>query len=794
MDITFLNKFNNYFNRKIIKFDNYSDYTSGYSYQIFTNIDFDPADGITTTQIVNWDPVFTPDYMLVSTTGNNHTMILSRWFVIEWNRTKGGQYKATLKRDVIADYRNDIIAAPCYIEKATIRDASNPFIYNSEGIKFNQIKKEEILLKDKSECPWIVGYLSKNHGEITANIASHTPVGVVELSVQDIGDWEYAAYTSTPYLTRMSNVRFITTIEASLNSKYRMVVNENGNVNLEGWSKTNACFCKPNIDFNTAVNSLGTSYTTIGMNYFTGALNNIAGIHTDATEFLSYNGKVVKTTSNKYYRVSIFAASEDVAEVEGHVRANENTLGAYMKLAVTQASVSGTGSFKDIDLYPTANNMLFYRYKPHGYFIAFQELEDFAATATIPTTSAKCSDAVYDMFCMPYGDITLLEGTDEIELLASTQLEIALALATAGGSGGSAAKVYDLQILPYCPVPEVVFDWSSGKFIQGQGTEDIDYSYVKDSDDETYGVIFYPTKSSFSLIINKILKGNIYNALDKKIMSETEMLRLVSPNYQGQFEFNQAKNNGVNYFDVDCTYRPYSPYIHISPDFNGLYGADFDDCRGLICNGDFSVGLISDAFVNYQLQNKNYEAIFNRQIEHMETEGKIARQEALWQTFAGTLSGGVSGAFAGGMTFGGYGALGGAVLGTGLSAIGGAMDMRNLEARLQEAKSYTTDMYNMNLQNIQALSYSITKNSPFTKNNKFFPFIEFYDCTTQEKEALRNKLTYDGMTIGAIGTIEDYLGPELSYVKGQIIRLDTISEDAHLVNEIYNEIYKGVYI
>lgn len=87
-----------------------------------------------------------------------------------------------------------------------------------------------------------------------------------------------------------------------------------------------------------------------------------------------------------------------------------------------------------------------------------------------------------------------------------------------------------------------------------------------------------------------------------KMSNECDMYRLVSPNFNGQFEFNLSKNGGtVNYFNVDYTYLPYSSYIHINPQFSNLYGQDFDDARGLICQGDFSIMYLSDAWEQYQV-------------------------------------------------------------------------------------------------------------------------------------------------------------------------------------------------
>ena len=55
---------------------------------------------------------------------------MSRWFVVEATRLMNGQYKLTLKRDVIADNFDEIINnADCYIERGWCSD-TNSAIYN----------------------------------------------------------------------------------------------------------------------------------------------------------------------------------------------------------------------------------------------------------------------------------------------------------------------------------------------------------------------------------------------------------------------------------------------------------------------------------------------------------------------------------------------------------------------------------------------------------------------------------------------------------------------------------------
>ena len=88
------------------------------------------------------------------------------------------------------------------------------------------------------------------------------------------------------------------------------------------------------------------------------------------------------------------------------------------------------------------------------------------------------------------------------------------------------------------------------------------------------------------------------DALSRKLANECDVLRLVSQNYSAIFEFSPAKSGGVDGFLADCTYKPWSPYIHILPKLKGLYGDNFvaiDDARGLICGGDMSLPQLSNA-------------------------------------------------------------------------------------------------------------------------------------------------------------------------------------------------------
>ena len=203
MNILFLRGFNNYFNRTLKKYSTLQDYKdNSASFLDFSNINFNPNDGVVTelivggvTQLENnnplvWEDIGTPDYAICY----EQDEIKSRWYVLESERTRTGQYRIALKRDVIADNFDEIQYAPCFVEKGMIADRSNPLIYNKENMTFNQIKKRERLLSDESKTPWVVVYFPRDFVGGTVN-ASIPYSGTENISVNGITNWSWWNYT-----------------------------------------------------------------------------------------------------------------------------------------------------------------------------------------------------------------------------------------------------------------------------------------------------------------------------------------------------------------------------------------------------------------------------------------------------------------------------------------------------------------------------------------------------------------------------------------------------------------------
>ena len=101
----------------------------------------------------------------------------------------------------------------------------------------------------------------------------------------------------------------------------------------------------------------------------------------------------------------------------------------------------------------------------------------------------------------------------------------------------------------------------------------------------------------------------------------------------------------------------------------------------------------------------------------------------------------------------------------------------------------------MELGTVKARADSLTRGATYNINNKYFPYIEYYTCTDQELNALMNKIKYNGMTIGVIGKIEDYIdySADWTYIQARVIDID-IEDDTHMANTINGELQGGVRI
>ena len=603
----------------------------------------------------------------------------------------------------------------------------------------------------------------------------------------NFSDWEYASWCDgtshttidesnidniVRYVLRATQIREFQ-FNATTNKSFNSLANDSWNVVSTG-SKT----AQQVLDDYTGSNWMGNIYwsTVIEKIY----LDNSS--YANSTVMSTLNSVIGKRVqfSDGVYEFNMVSSNNST----GWKYWNSGNLYNYLYSTVLADLQELNGSISVVTRYPVAYNL-----NTTSFIINARKLDNVQGTYkySLPQTVRKLDDAPYKMFCMPYytGNYEYrfsVDGTSYRDVDKEIQMCWAMSIAKELGD-----SLYDLQILPYCPISN--WEMANDRAFYSVGkTVNMDYVELKKSDNVTCGYCSFCDVSSKEQFLTYPIE-----VMDYKIDNECDMYRLCSPNYASVFEFSAAKNGGVEGYNVRYTYKPYQPFINVAPKFGRLYGKDFKDNRGLILAGDFSLPIVKDAWINYQLQNKNYQLAFDRQIENMEVQYNWQRAQAITGAVAGTLQGGATGAMAGSMA-GPAGAAFGAVAGTAASLVGGVMDVNMQQSLHNEALDFSRDNFGYQLGNIKALPNTLNKVSSIVANSKLFPFVEYYTCTNEERQALIDKLKYNGMTIGRIGKISDFKHPEgQTYVKGQIIRL-TGKFDTHTINEIANEFNKGWYI
>lgn len=781
--------YNNYYNRQVKKEDALNGYLPFLLSEPIEGVNFNPNDGVNTIQVINWKESQLPNYIVcVDDLGNIH----SRWFVLDAPRLRNGQYNLALRRDLFVDYYDPIITAPCFIEKAIVDD-SDPAIYNSENMTFNQIKTSETLLKDKTNCPWIIGYFARTTGETTTTLSGNTisefPVDIALRT--SIEDWEYYKLFKNNGFYGASSVQPYIRFVASLygvNSYPWEIWGDSIAFpdNLQANDPETLCRMR----FTSVSETIGVAEQVLSEKWedILQSINGNYGIVTQEkeSEILNLNGRFISATSGG--QTKIYKAKVTPIERRTKILVKSNSGDNEVWTTFTNAMTSIPAGQEYPPFYDTFSNGEFsININSQFYELLLEEQEVLETTYSISANRYNLLDAPYDMFAIPYGDNLIIKNTGAenwVDITSSASLAFNTAMSIAQKYQG-AGFLYDIQLLPFCPARNIIIENN----VIDLNNDNLQFSTIQQGEN-VLGIILNISQSSFSFDIPLNEPIQITN---KKQQALCDMYRLCSPNYNGVFEFNVAKNDGINRFNVDCTYLPFNPYIHINPNFKNLYGSDFDDSRGLIIGGDFSLPVITDKWETYKLNNKNYEQIFNRQIQNMEVNNSIQRQRETFGILTGAGQAGIQGAMTGAIVGGPMGALAG--IATGAMSLGaGIADWQLAERARQEALDYTKDQFGYQLGNIKALPDGISKTTAYTKNNKIFPFLEYYTCTDIEKEALANKIKYNGMTVMRIGTIGEFIRPEKSYIKGQLIRIEDFEEDFHILNEIANEVNKGVFV
>ena len=587
--------YNNYFNRIIKKEATVAAYMNADSnYRVASNANFNPGDGVNTSIVLGCGAngsLFDGeefDYLVAYEIVDNVSVIRGRWFILEQDRKRSGQYELTLKRDVIADNYNDVVDSPIYLEKGFINDVNDPLLYNSESMNLNQIKQLEIPLKDETQSGWVVGYIPsdafpKVEPEYDRVEKKVTIPMSADITVNGLSSWSYWNYCSSNpnykfmadtagkrkvnvkirsermYADSARSVRvdmvtadytfYPNSTDAGtytqVNSGY--VKTSSGTINYPQWYKDYA----PVTFMQGTINAklCGTIFDPVRNNSaFNNALNTILGTGItigDTSALRRLQDKIILDSStNTYYRISIITTSEgSPITVNSSITGGQTALDA-LKNAMKYPTGAG-GTLQGVYTTFTASN------SSTSYAI---QLTNVGVSLYVDLNSdrAHLNDAPYDMFCIPFSDTLKLKYNSTTFTCSKN---VALSMATEIAKDLGSKTVYDVQLLPYCPNRTLVVKSNSPSTVLD--LTGVKYDLIKESvTNNPKSAVIWCTESTFQVPIStesNIIEFKPTNDVPSKVLTENyyAMMNEYIHSHTSRMAISTTSENDILVYKVD---------------------------------------------------------------------------------------------------------------------------------------------------------------------------------------------------------------------------------------------------
>ena len=803
----YLLKFYSYQDRKLWLVDSLDKYyTGGFKYKaIDVGVSFKMNDGITTEQVTNYDPTGY-NYLICEIDGT----IKSRWYILKSTKLRTNQYQLQLKRDTLADYYSNYKDLDFSINRAMPLDTSDVNIFNPESIKLNTIKSEEWEIKDETQIPWLVGYIPRDAFKEAQTIevpVNDTTTSNVNYILTEVSGYKYYKYTTVGNLTGTLQLK-VKALYPDKISEFVVRLDLNSGA-FDQWAHYRSNTSNP---YRVKSNSmLADTLPNFGLNYNKQAIKTkLTSYNFDDINLDNENGKVIldSSTSTKY---KIRTVKEEITNLTlsdtewtnlvDYLNTNKINYNDYFEGYIgkdsVEFSVSATLTKLSIEAIATETYKL-----------------------TLDSNHAHLKDQPYDLFCLPYADIKMSSGVNTYTYKKDLSLKVAQAISAQLGS----ANIYDLQLLPFCPCRKLIeqvytvrTEVEDGVFETTEVYNALKVSGVNKTpitkDDKNQFYLIWCEESNFKFTINPSIKTGVVlmregDTLPKEFIYTTPKLnsnyripptsvkefkkshlinkeRFCAPDYSNFFEFDWLMNGGLNLINVECTYMPYSPYIRVSPEFSYLFGKSFNDNRGLILKGDYSIPQLTSSWANYKLQNKNYLNTFNMETQFLTRQNNLALMGDSIGAITGAIGAGVSGSTMGKAL--GAGGLG-IGIGTGLASLaGGVADVLINNETRQLQMQQREKQFNYNIENIKAIPCGLSSSGSFNFNRKMFPYIEMYTTTEQEKRLLDSYIEFNSMSVNKIESIANYK----NWLQASLITNSKL--ESTIRDDINAELQQGIY-
>lgn len=570
------------------------------------------------------------------------------------------------------------------------------------------------------------------------------------------------------------------------------------------------------------------------------------------SEIMSWNNKIIKTQDGRFYRVVVNVRSNgsyvkgnsdsnminylnnkfiNNSNADSVVNPDADTVATMMN-NVIEDQIGEIEADRDIEVIFEGDKIpALYSTSTYQYEVLLNELVinnaesvPFSNAADHVALPKKANNVPYKIILFPYGDVEAYykETPNAPKLIQSEEyiINVVSNLYT-----DHSADIYDVQKIPYSSIDFNLNEYAY--FLDGNisfisppvtTSADINFNLLN----ELYLAVKNDTPLVAFFVANETTRRfqiSYMQPFEKGASLKTDLRTkravIASNSIKSLFEYEYAKNNYSNKYNVVIDLKPFATFYNIEPiiDPNGIMKMNFSDGYGLTASEDRSVTLISDAYTEYARNNFNYQNSFNsqqnyalekldleqRQDKAMQAQKQKQERTSMWvQTGIDAAAVGVQAAM--GNPFAATGAVG-----TGKGAIGDltstfinqhhsrknlAMQQGFDKATLALGQAQERAQFDFQIDNIQRLPYRLDKVSGISTIERTVPFIAVYGTTQEEESRLLNYYRYNGYSLNYIDILDQYI--DKGYVKGTIIRSDSAINNT-LLQDINQRLMAGIY-
>lgn len=760
----YYNKKLKYTNRTIIDVSN----EKNFSQKDYENIDtVDEINGHIIYTLATGEEV--PSYIVDEDSGK-------RWFVSGITQLRTGKYQISLLRDIISEHPELWKTEQAYVSAGTATDFNK---YKRWDLPFTNTKMSEQRLNINGKSSFFVYYV--NTQKFENGVISEEDLKISSTSVPGVTgfDYEVANLNEIPNFNIVDAGK-VSTWEASkatlhlgdqtgtLNYLYLLTVT-NRDLIYDGSQTANnqsrLVEVSANSD-NIGINDI--QWPLLASNEYNSLTNTVEALKNflstyEANNFGTVIPKSQAASLDAYVNKFIYNTTDKKVYT---IRKTEELINNNKKLGTTEAGTlySAISNIK----YPIQSVAAAGQTKAYGKWLTFQSVQKVHEYTLVELGVATKFDLTFkaNVRKLPKSAVRCVNIASGGGI-SDEDLAQVLMLAQVNGINqtGDTGRILDIQYLP--------FTIASGTSADIKINETAMIAQFLSTDDYSYDTVLDSLSN-----INK----------------ETDTIKIVSPSRASQFLFRPYNNDGEMKFSTKITLKPYASVIYVRPSTKGLLLNNFDDKDCLTINEDFSLTNVSNEWANYIYNNRNYLNAFERQIQGREFERgwerRVEQAQAKsdeWnsrnisaekaRTYTGNLPiiSGIAGAIGTAWQDENY-------------MRAAQLDREYNEALYQQGLQLSRDLFNMQLENIQAQPNIPSRVT--TIDCKFLDgvYLEFYSTNDTEKRAIENFYIYNGNRIDQYSNFEAYWG---KFVRGRIIQSKNYNQPE--VDELNRRLEMGIY-